>query len=346
MIDIKLNKKNSSYTTFDGIYSNNSILIIGKGSLPNRACEIYKPKDIYDVLNCYGESQLYDECKLAFDSGIDNIYVLNAYKTTDYIDCVNIIKQYPFLYIIPTSINFSDKLFIPKYSKTMYIVEYYLIEIDSSTIIVSDNKADLYEDMDSFISDMSNKIENFKEECDYTLSKKGNNLFFVCNNLQEINNSNLILAIMLLSTVPGIYPNPINQKAIFSIDRDDILVPEMIFFKNNILTNTTVENLNNFRTILDQNKIITISTVIKYIERVIDLSFVNGKLYNEIIKVQIKNALEKFLDKMCGINIRDYKITNIDFICNKKTMTGYFQIKLDLYVINSIEKITVSMEVS
>lgn len=347
MIDVKLYKNNSSYKDSNNIYSIKSILIIGKGKYSGKSGEIYKPKSYEEAYNLYGESDLLDAYNAATMYGcIDNTFFLNAYKTTDFIECVNILKHYSFMYIVPISINIDTKLYISKYEKEMYLIEYYLLEITESRIICTDRKAELYEDIDDYINDMSNKVITFKEQCQFALTGNGSNLYFICNNLKNIKYSNIILSFMLSKSVPGVYPSEISEEVVFDIDNDDITVPEIIFFKSNHLIGTTVENLNNFRTIFDQNKIITIYTVIKYIERTVDLSFVNGKFYNKIIQLQLLNALEEYLDKMRGVNIHNYKVISIDFIGNKDTRCGYFLINLDLYIINSLEKISASLEVS
>ena len=163
------NKNNNSYSD---ISKENSILIIGKASTERKLNEIYQPNSRNDAFNIYGESELYSSYIDAMNLGATNIYLLNAYKTTDYIDCLKTIKYYNFSYIAPIGINISDRFYSSKYNKEMYYAEFYLQEFSENTnslIIFTDNHAEFYENIDEYLLDNNNKVNKFKEKVNYLL---------------------------------------------------------------------------------------------------------------------------------------------------------------------------------
>lgn len=346
MINIKTYTNTTN--SLSDVNSINSILIIGRGRNERKLNEIYKPKSITDMFNIFGECDLYYSYVDAVNLGASNIFVTNAYKTTDFIDCIKNIKFYNFSYIVPIGINISDKFYSSEYGKEMYYAEYYLSEFSENTnsqIIFTDEHAEFYENITDFIDEMNNKIFKFKEKTNYLMQLFGNNLLFSLNSLISIRYSNVALASILSNTIPGNYPSEINAKSVFDLDYNDISENEIIYFKNNYIIDTSIENLNNFRTIYDANKLAVVSSVIKYIERTIDLSNVIGKYYNEYLKIYISDNLNKTLKKMINVNIKDYSIDNITFIKNKTKMTGYFLIDMSIYPINSLENLLITLEV-
>ena len=346
MIKIKTYSKTTN--SLSNINLTDSILIIGRGGNERKLNEIYKPKGTADMFNIFGECDLYYSYVDAVNLGASNIFIINAYKTTDFIDCVKNIKFYNFSYIVPIGINISDKFYSNEYNKEMYYAEYYISEFSENTnsqIIFTDEHAEFYENITHFMDDMNNKIFKFKESTSYLMELFGSNLLFSLNSLVSIKYSNVALASILSNTIPGNYPNEINAKSVFDLNYNDILENEIIYFKNNYIVNTSIENLNNFRTTYDANKLVVINSVIKYIEKTIDLSNIIGKYYNEYLKIYISDNLNKTLKKMINVNIKDYSIDNITFIKNKSKMTGYFLIDMSIYPINSLENLSITLEV-
>ena len=346
MITIQSYGKNEKNTLTSEINKSNSILLIGSGFTNNRVNEIYKPIDINDMKKNYGDSELttaYTECYLY---GATNIFVINCYKTTDFIDIIDYIKYYNFSYIVPIDIKISDIFYSDYENRSMYFAEFYLKnfgEYTNSLIIFTDEHASLYEDIDSFIKDMNEKITNFKNDNEFLLSLYGRNLAFCTNNIKDRKYSNAILASILSNTYIGNYPDEILDDAIFNLDDNDITIQEIIYFKNNFLINTTVENLKNFRTKNDPNKIIPIDMVIKYIEKKIDMSFIIGKTYNQFMEMEIREYLDNFFRPLLNTSIRNYCIKEVNFI-KTEDFSGYVVVNMDICPINSLDTINILLE--
>lgn len=345
MISIQSYNKTNN-TMMSEINRDNSILIIGKGSNEIKLNEIYKPKNSIEVESIYGESELTNAYQDAIRNGAENIFVMNCFKTTDFIDSIEYVRYYNFAFIVPVGIKLSDTFYNGEYNRDIYFAEHYLNEFSKFTntlLIFTDEHASLYENIDHYLLDMKNKLSSFKDTCNYLLSNHGRNIAFCLNNLENKNYSNVILAAKLSSTNIGSYPDNISTKAIFDIDNQDIYEHEIIYFKNNVHVNTSIENLKNLRTNFDANKLISIDRVIKHIERTIDMSFVVGKLYNQYIKMMLHDYLDSFLRKLVGSAINNYRINDIQFV-RSQNMTGYVTVNIDIYPINSLEEINVLLE--
>lgn len=328
------------------IKTDDSVLIIGRGnsSYKLRQIEYYDSKA--EVQSLYRNSELCEAFIDAFEIGAKNIYLLNVQNVTDYIEVTDVIKQYNFAYIVPLGVRLSDTFFHVELKKQMTYAEYYLLAFKdcNSLIVFTDNHATDYEDIDEFINDMKKKVEHFKMTAQIPLKQKGRNLCFVANNLANYKHANLPLAVTLAKAKYDEYPQYDFGKAIFDIDSFDIRQSEMMYFKNNELKNTSVENMINFRHEKDADKIILIDKAIRYIERYLDLSQYEGKLYSDYIKLQVYTELSTFLRNIKGIVIRDYKINSIKFIKNDN-LTGIIINDFSITPINSIEDFEINMEV-
>lgn len=347
MITIQSYSQGNKNSLMAEIGQDNSILIIGRGFNENKLNEVFKPSSIWEMESVYGDSELTIAYIEAKRNGANNVFVMNCLKTTDFIDSIQYVRHYNFSYIVPIGIKLSDKFYSLEQDNEVYFAEHYLNEFSkftNSLIIFTDEHADLYENINSYLYDMRTKVENFKESAYYLLSNHGRNLAFCLNNLKYKNYSNVILATVLSRTQPGSYPETIKDKAIFDLDSEDIFTPEIIYFKNNLHTDTSIENLKNFRTIFDANKLISIDRVIKHIERTLDTSFVLGKLYNQYVEMILHDYLDSFFRRLLESAIKNYCIKNIQFI-KAESMSGYITIDIDIHPINSLEEINTLLEV-
>lgn len=347
MITMKSYSQASNPSIMKDINSEDSILIIGSGETERYLKEFIKPSSLYDMKSKFGTSSLTSAYEAAVSAGASNVYVMNCHKTTDYIDVVPFISQYNFAFVTPVGVSLSDKFYSKEYNKEFYFAEYYLNEFSrytNSLLIFTDEHASLYEDIDHYLNDMHTKVYEFKEQSNYILQNSGRNLAFCLNNIQHNIFGNVILAARLSVVDIGHYPANIQREAVFDLNKSDIYINEIIYFKNNYHVGTSIENLKNFRTIDDANKIIPIDRVIKYIERNLDASFVIGKLYNQFIKMNLHDYIDMFFRGLLNSVIRNYQINNIDFIANED-MTGYIVTDIDIYPINSLEKINALLEV-
>lgn len=347
MVTMQSYNQSNSPSFMADINRDDSILIIGSGENEQYLNEFIKPAGLYDMKNKFGTSSLTDAYEVAITLGARNVYVMNCYKTTDYIDSIPFVSQYNFAFVVPVGIKLSDRFYSNSRGREMYFAEYYLnafSKFTNSLIIFTDEHASLYEDIDHYLIDMHTKVDSFKAQSNYVLDNSGRNLAFCLNNVQNNLYGNVILAALLSRADIGHYPTNIERKAIFDLHSSDIYSNEIIYFKNNYHIGITVENLKNFRTINDANKLITIDRVIKHIERTLNTSFAIGKLYNQYIKMNLHDHLDMYFRGLLNTVIRNYRINNLDFVI-RDDMTGYFVADIDIYPINSLEKINALLEV-
>jgi hypothetical protein len=323
-----------------------NILIIGRGANSYKINEVvyYNSPDIVEKL--YGNSQLSDAFRLTKNIGVNDVFVVNAASMTDYIEIADLLKHYDFSYIVPIGINFSDSFFNPLLNRQMTYAELYLESISgyaNSSIMMTDKHASLYEDMDQYLDDMKAIIYKFKNVAQKALMN-GRNMCLVGNNLQDYEYANVVLASVLCTSSYDKYPEFDFGPAVFDIDDFDLDNSELIYFKNNYLTYTSVENLKNFRIDHDAVKIVPIDIVIKYIERELDFSDIKGKAFTEYVRLKLNKKLDQFLRGIINIAIRDYSIQSIDFVKTSPsagTIVNYFSI----LPINSTEVFDIAMEV-
>lgn len=323
-----------------------SIVILAEGLTDYKLGEIELHTSLKNVKSLYGESEITEAFATAKDIGVDDIFLVNCKTTTDYIECIDSLRHYDFAFIVPIGIKFSDSFYNPKTKKQMSYGELYLEATNGATnslIIMTDNHASLYEDIDQFLNDMKNKINKFKTSS-YKSLRFGNNLSMVGNNLVDSRYANLILASVLSITPIGEYPTYDFGQSIFDLDDAEINNIEMIYFRNNHLRPTTVENLKNFRIEYDAAKLIEIDRVIKFINRELDFSSFTGKFFTDYTKLNIYKRLSKFLQDNVGKTIRGYKINSIDFISEVKG-SGVLHNNFDIIPKNSIESFNIIMEV-
>lgn len=347
MITIQSYSKANNSVLMREINQENSILILGRGTSESKLNEIYKPSGTWDMADKFGDSELTIAYNEATRLGADNVFVMNCYKTTDFIDSIKYVSHYNFAYIVPIGIKLSDTFYDGDSDKDVYFPEHYLNEFGgttSSLIIFTDEHASLYENIDAYLIDMHTKVRMFKETADYLLVNYGRNLAFCTNNLKNRSYSNVVLAAMLSRTQIGSYPDNFSIEAVFDLHVEDILENEIIYFKNNFNVPTSIENLKNFRTIFDANKLISIDRVIKHIERTLDTSFVLGKLFSQYVKMLLHDYLDTFFRGLLNTAIKNYRINNIKFV-EQENMSGYIVTDIDIYPMNSLEGINALLEV-
>lgn len=343
MITVTHYNNKSLYTN---VNRHKNILIIGKAATDYKLNQISYQSSEDVVRKLYGSSQLTDAFATAKAMNVPDVFLANVSTSTDYIELVDVIQQYDFTYIVPLGIKFSDTFFNPILNRVMTYSEFYLDTVgrnSNALIIMTDHHASLYDDIDHFLDDMAIKIDKFKPVAQKAL-QNGRNLCMVANNLEDHEFANLILACALCTTPYSKYPEADFGPAIFDIDDFDVEDLELIYFKNNKLTSTTVENLKNFRIESDQAKLIDIDRVIKFIERELDFSEFRGKIFSDYIKLKLHNKLNEFLRTIVGVAIRNFEIKSIDFMITTPG-AGLILNTFSIVPINSIDKFDIAMEV-
>jgi len=320
-----------------------SILIIGEGDSTNKLNKIEYASNIARVESMYGSSDLTDAYKYLASQNIKQIFLINAKQELNYVTAVDIARQYPFAYIVPINIKFSDSFFNFELKRKMMYSELYMRAIGplNSNIVMTDVHADLYTDMDHFIKDYGDKISRFNNKA-YEYLKYGRNIILVGNNLKDHKFANLALVAAIVNNEIGAYPLYTYGEAIFEIGTNDVK-NDFVFFKNNTIRETTAENLKNLRYENDAAKLIMIDQVIKYIDKEKDFSEFKGKKYTEMIRMQIMTDMNTFLSSLINTIIRGYKINSV--ICEREQgYTAKIIIDFNVLPMNSIEEYSARIE--
>ena len=327
-----------------------NILLIGKGTKNEKAKTIINPINTKTAKEIYGNSVLYEAYKCARDITNDaNIYTVNCPLFTDFIEIIDSLTHYNFDFIVPVDIYLQDTFINPVTDKITYFGAYYLerlgITENQTTLIMTDRPSDLYDDIDTYLEDMNNIVNTFKENNSELVAQYGNNLVFILNNLNRNIFSHVLLAANLSICGFTTYPSNVNESTYFDIDYEDLNNKNICFYKYHANSNfSSTEQLLNFRTIDDIYKKILIDLLIKHVVRQLDLSEFCGVLYNPYVKVQIDNKVKKIMDSMKKTVYKEYIIKSIVF---KKTGIGVGNIIIDISItpFSFLEKINILLEV-
>lgn len=328
---------------------NNSILIIGQAANHKLSGEVIRVKNIDDIFEVFGDSELSRAARYAFDNNVEKVYLYNTYETECYINVANKFKHYDFDYIVPIGINISDKFYNPV-SKTMVsYADFYLdnLPADSvSTIIMTDKHAELYYDLDQYMMEMEDILYELKKNSTYKgLNDKWTNMIFVCNMLETVEYSNIVLATSLALATTGRYPVNVPDKAVYDYDTFDMRNKDICYFKDNILSSdTSVENLLNMRFTNDSYKSVLVDSVIKYIRRNLDLSKYIGTKFTKNTKMHIANDVRKFMNSIDGTMIKNYTIKSIEFVLTGPNV-GNILIDTEITPRGTFERLNVSLGV-
>lgn len=324
-----------------------SMLIIGSADSTYGINQILKQNSKKLVAGLYGEvSELTHAFNLAFDIGVKEIYLANVQTKTAYIDIMQLARQYDFTYIVPIGVRFSDKAFNKQLGRNQTFAEIFLRTVSvmaDSIIVMTDNHASLYENIDHYLNDMFDKIRTFKIEAQTALDN-GRQLWFAANNLEDVPYSNVILtAVMCVTEIPH-YPDYAMPNALFDIDEIDVGSNELIYFKTNTYANNSIENFVNFHNEYNAYKIAPIDMVIRKINEDVDLSHFAGRLFNNQIKLKIQSTLQEYLDSITGRLIRNYSILSIESYLDSDH-SYVLVIHFKILPINSLEECDVVIEV-
>lgn len=337
--------------TIHNIDRHKSILLIGQCNTKRYINNLVKPESIDECYKVFGDCNMSSAFSVLFKSDIQDIYIYNIESKHDFLKASDDVGQYDFTYIIPIDIYVSDYFLNPLHNELKtYYIQYMLNSIYSkksnvrTKILATDKKAELYQDIDSYLNDMANIRNNFIKN--KAVSSSANNMIFVLNNLNETNLGSIYLAIALLTNDINVYPtcNSSFPKAVFSIDYTDKVL-DMVYFKNHADGSITIENLLNLDTETCAIKIEFISRIVNYVVREIDFHEFCGVFYTEYIKVKIQKKAEEFLNSLIGYVITDYIVEEVYCIDNHNgTVDAY--VPMQIQPINCTEKIKLRVKIN
>lgn len=321
-----------------------NMLIIGKAATDYGLGEIIYSESYEDVVEKYGESDLSQAFKDAQNIGAKYIFLMNLRKDQDYFDALEVIRQSDFTYIAFATLMLSDSFQDISHGGEKHSFFAYILGTlgrqHSSTLIVTDKHASMYEDIDSYLDDMRDICSNFLNRC----SERANlqNIIFVANNLANYKMSSVPLAAALCSSPVNEYP--LSQKfgkAIFRIDPWDN-PDDMTYFRSDQARETTVENLVNLLQVYAPEKVVFIDRILKYIHRDMDFTNFKGRLYSSYQKMLFKQTLIKYLDALSFI-VKEYAIISIEALTDTPGSI-ILQATIDVVPISCLERCQITVE--
>lgn len=331
-----------------------AILFIGLGTNKYRLNEIVETSSLSFVEENYGiDSVFYTACNIGLRfANKPQFMFLNLNSWEDIKNHSNTIRDLEIDCIVPLGLQLDETYYDTYYDKVITHTQILLAILNESlsTVIMTGKHASNYQTLDAYLSeDALDEDGTIKEKCEFTRLKNiekylagvnRENLIYVANNLSGIEFANVVLAVMLTETDYAEYPIYGNlPDAVFEIDFADIS-NNLVYFKNNHITGTTVENLVNFSTDYTM-KLVTVKRILKYfsyhqphIEKYI------GQAYFEYKKVQIVEALQEYLSSLVGWIIYKYDIYSVTDI---STQPGTVDIILnyDIWPKFTTEKYTI-----
>lgn len=331
-----------------------AILFIGLGTNKYRLNEIVETTSLSFIETNYGrDSVFYTACENALRfANSPNFMFLNLNSWEDIKNHADEIRDLEIDCIVPLNLQIDETYYDSYYDKVITHTQILLAILNEtvSTVIMTGTHASNYQNLDAFLSeDALEEDGTIKEKCEFTRLENiekylagvnRDNLIYVANNLKGIDYANAVLAVMLTETDYADYPLYGNlPEAVFDIDFSDIS-NNLVYFKNNHLTGTTVENLVNFSNDPTM-KPVTVKRILKYftyhqphIEKYI------GQAYFEYKKVQIVEALQEHLDSLVDWIIYKYDIYSVTDI---STQPGTVDIILnyDIWPKFTTEKYTI-----
>lgn len=288
-----------------------TILLVSCDNNKYNLNHLEKVDDIKYIEKIYGtKSPFYKAYSTLSIFGQKDIYILNLDDWEDIKENEDILKDLYFDYVCPLDLYLDDRYYDDFENKNLYYSQLFLKIFHSTvtTVVFTGEHASVFEDLDGFLDA---EKERYKKVFPTILNLKRENIIYVLNNLKTYPYANVVLAAMLCTSNYEDYPESDKlYDVVFDIDYSDIN-QRMAYFKKNVLTGTTVENLVNFSD--DKiKKIVPVWRIIKFFffnkpnhERFI------GRAYADYTRVKIQEELDRFLDEQVGKIIYKYRINSI-----------------------------------
>lgn len=294
------------------------ILLIGIGDSKKKLNEVFETNDISKIQDLYGEDSCFVKAALIMRAGgIDKYNILNLDSWENLLECKDILVDYSFDYVVPLEMMIDEKYFDEYYGKELCYGQLLTLLLNNtiSTIVFTGKHASVYEDMDSFLKEENARLNRCMHRFSNLVKE---NIIYVANNLSNVAYANIAIATMLVNTDYDEYPvvPTIYGPAVFDIYYSDVET-KLVYFRNNHLTGTTVENLVNFST----NKVsglVPVHRIIKYFfyHKPAHEQFI-GKAFTEYRKMRIQEELIIFLESLKNWIIYDYEIDGITAVSSE-----------------------------
>ena len=320
--------------------TDDTVLLIGIGKKKTRLGQIIEYTKAIDVENDHGADSLFMQSwELLFDQfGAQKIYILNLDSWDDLKEQDDLFQQEDFSYIVPLDLYLSDSYQDILTQKTYFYSQLlvWLTHRSHSTVIFTGQHASGFTTLTEYLEHEKQEIEEVQPSF-RNLRKQ--NIIYVANCLNAYSHANVILTGMLLGDI-GEYPGTENlYAACFDIDWCDVSF-DMVFWKNNYLTDTSVENLMNFSDAASYIKPVTVDRICKYIARHWpDLDQFIGTAFTEYKMTCIHDIVDQYLTSLHEWILYDHKIDGISSVQNPDSTVG-IHISYTLWPHFTTEKIT------
>lgn len=315
-----------------------SILIIGPATTNKYINQIVKFTSQENVDYMFNSESKLAKTYKEISSSFETIYLANVKDKSSYLEIAQSIDEKMYDYIIPIELYIND--LIKENEKTKPIIDLFIriIKPKHSTIIFTGIHATAFYSIEDYIKYNIQTVNAFKKNTDCLLY--GKNILFTTNNLKSFSYSNAQLACALSSTSAGSYPIGKFGTAIFDLENTDF-ISGIVFFKNNINVNTSIENLTNLYPHYP-DKIHSIHLIIRHIDNQIQLNYFKGKLYDpKVTLLQIKSKIDEILKINKGTCITNYEITNIS--CIKKNYCYEINTNITIVPFFTFEKMSMEL---
>lgn len=291
-----------------------SVLLIGVARTNKYLLQVVKPESLDEAYETFGSCPLTEAYSIVRKGHEDkDIFIMNLESLHGYLDAANILREYEFSYIVPVDVFMSDFFYDPTANgRRTYYVQYLLQQLQSNlgtAVLVTDEHASLYEDIDEFLDDMNEKLIAFKANALST--ERRENLLFIANNVSGVTYGNAVAMHMILNSDVGEYPYEVEpQKAIFDIDHTD-KVNDMVYFKNHADGVMTIENLLNMYAGESPIKIFQNYRICIYIGKEMDFDEEIGSVFASYKKQKILMDASALLNSFQGTLLEDYYIDDV-----------------------------------
>ena len=288
-----------------------TILLIGIDNRKINLGEVREYTKRYELSDTYGEDSIFLEPFriLQDEFGATLISVLNLDSWDDLKQQEELFEQHSFTYIVPLELRLSDS-YDNIFEQKRYLYSQLLVWMtgkEPSTVIMTGLHASLFNTLTEYLAYEKEQI-NATNGYFYNLQR--NNLIYVSNGLKRYNNAAVVLTGMLLNDIAD-YPLPDTLgEAYWDIDYCDINT-DLVWFRNNHLRQTTVENLKNFSSDLFL-KSVMVDRIIKWLRRNWpDMNDYIGTAFSDYKLVKIAEQAETYLKSLVDWIIYDYKIISV-----------------------------------
>ena len=317
-----------------------SILLIGIDPKKIGIGTILRYKKQADIEETFGTDSIFTNAwnLLTNQFGAEYIYILNIESWDDLKDQDELLQQEDFTYIIPIGLYLTDSYYDIFEHKRYYYSQLlaWMCHRTLSTIIITGKHATGFMTLTEYVNYEKNELDTVKKSFE---NLKKSNVIYVGNCLYTYPYANVVLAGMLLGDISEYPSSDILNDACFDIDWCDVNF-DLVFFRNNYLTSTTVENLMNFDNIDSFVKPVTVDRICKYIGRHWpDLNDYIGTSFTQYKMTKIYERVDEYLSSLKDWILYDYSVDGISSVQNPDTTIG-IHITYTLWPHFTTEKIT------